>query len=283
MTTTVDFYRIAFINTEVGVDSQKVQDYGAVRNDGAALHTQSAQEFYAFVSGCDTICGHNILNFDLHYLHLKGEHRYIDTLPLSPLLFPRKPYHRLVKDDKLQVDELNNPVNDAKKARDLFYDEVEAWNALSAKRKAIYRGLLENTREFRGFFDWIGKEDAEYQPYNSQPQDSIAAIIREEFAGKLCTHANIEAVVKRYPIELAFAIAVIGADDLQSLTPAWVLHNYPKVNNVMAFLCNTPCGECEYCKRRLDAHIGLREFFGKAGRLPAKSLSKGHEKRTQSA
>ena len=247
--------RITFIDTEVGVDSQKVQDYGAVRNDGAVLHTQSAQAFNAFVSGCDTICGHNILNFDLQFLHLKGEYQYIDTLPLSPLLFPRKPYHRLVKDDKLQVDELNNPVNDAKKARDLFYDEVEAWKALSFKRKAIYRGLLENTREFRGFFDWLGKDE-------SQLHNNTAAIIREEFAGKVCTHANLEAVVKHYPIELAFALAVIGADDLQSLTPAWVLRNYPKVNNVMAFLCNTPCGECEYCKRRLDAHIGLKEFFG---------------------
>ena len=246
---------IVFIDTEVGVDSQKVQDYGTVRNDGAVMHTQSSQEFNAFVSECDTVCGHNILNFDLQYLHLKSGHRYIDTLPLSPLLFPRKPYHRLVKDDKLQVDELNNPVNDAKKARDLFYDEVEAWKALSAKRKVIYRGLLENTREFGGFFEWLGKDD-------SQLHNNISAIIREEFAGKLCTHANIEAVVKHYPIELAFALAVIGADDLQSLTPAWVLRNYPKVNNVMAFLCNTPCGECEYCKRRLDAHIGLKEFFG---------------------
>ena len=254
--------QIVFIDTEVGVDSQKVKDYGAVRNGGAMLHTQSAQEFNAFVSGYDTVCGHNILNFDLQYLHLKGEHQYIDTLPLSPLLFPRKPYHRLVKDDKLQVDELNNPVNDAKKARDLFYDEVEAWKALSFKRKAIYRGLLENTREFRGFFGWIGNNDGDNQSHSSLQQAHIAAIIREEFAGKLCTNANLEAVVKHYPIELAFALAVIGADDLQSLTPAWVLRNYPKVNNVMAFLCNSPCGKCEYCKKRLDAHIGLREFFG---------------------
>ena len=37
--------RIAFIDTEVGVDSKKVLDYGAVREDGAVMHTQSAQEF----------------------------------------------------------------------------------------------------------------------------------------------------------------------------------------------------------------------------------------------
>ena len=244
---------IAFIDTEVGVDSQKAEDYGAVREDGAVVHTQSAREFEAFVSVCDTVCGHNIIRHDLKYLPLKGTYTVVDTLPLSPLLFPRKPYHRLVKDDKLLVDELNNPVNDAKKARDLFYDEVEAWKALAERRKSIFRSLLGQAKEFCGFFKWKGEEDV---------SGNVATLIREEFEGKICTHANIEAVAKHYPVELAYALAVIGADDLQSLTPAWVLRNYPKVNNVMAFLCNTPCGECAYCRRRLDAHIGLKECFG---------------------
>ncbi|MBQ8711314.1 MAG: RecQ family ATP-dependent DNA helicase [Prevotella sp.] len=246
---------LVFIDTEVGIDSHKVKDYGAVREDGAVLHTQSALEFNAFVSKCDTLCGHNIIGHDLRYLQLQGQYTIIDTLLLSPLLFPKKPYHRLVKDDKLQVDELNNPVNDAKKARDLFNDEIAAWHALSLRQQAIYTGLLATTNEFGGFFSWMGIADVPLL-------DTVVMMIREEFAGKLCTNANIEAVAKRYPIELAYALAVIGADDLQSLTPAWVLRNYPKVNNVMAFLCNTPCGECEYCKHRLDAHIGLKEFFG---------------------
>ena len=128
---------IAFIDTEVGYQSKQAKDYGAVRDDGAVLHTHSLDEFQRFLSGCEYICGHNIINFDLKYTLLKGNFVFIDTLTLSPLLFPSKPYHRLVKDDKLQVDELNNPVNDAKKARDLFYDEVEAWGKLSQQRKEI--------------------------------------------------------------------------------------------------------------------------------------------------
>ena len=54
----------------------------------------------------------------------------IDTLYLSPLLFPHRPYHALLKDDKLQTDELNNPLNDSIKAMQLFYDEVNAFHAL---------------------------------------------------------------------------------------------------------------------------------------------------------
>ena len=129
---------IVFIDTEVHPLTKKVADYGAVREDGAVLHTHSKADFDAFVSGCDTVCGHNIIRHDLHYTALKGRHAIVDTLCLSPLLFPKRPYHHLVKDDKLQVDELNNPVNDSIKARDLLNDEMAAWGGLTAGRKELY-------------------------------------------------------------------------------------------------------------------------------------------------
>ena len=111
-----------FIDTEVNPQTKMVADYGAVREDGAVLHSHSKSDFDAFVSECDTICGHNIINHDLKYTALRGNPMIVDTLFLSPLLFPKRPYHHLVKDDKLQVDELNNPVNDSMKARDLLND-----------------------------------------------------------------------------------------------------------------------------------------------------------------
>ena len=137
---------IAFIDTEVSIKTCKIEDYGAVRDDGAQRHTRSAAEFDSLVSECDALCGHNIINHDLNYLQLRKEYIIIDTLPLSPLLFPAKPYHRLLKDDKLQVDELNNPLNDAQKARDLFYDEVAAWRQLPHQKQLIYRILLKDTQ-----------------------------------------------------------------------------------------------------------------------------------------
>ncbi|MBR3091450.1 MAG: RecQ family ATP-dependent DNA helicase [Bacteroidaceae bacterium] len=246
---------LVFIDTEVGIESLKVEDYGAVREDGAVLHTQSAQEFNAFVSTCDTLCGHNIIRHDLNYLHLPRQYTVIDTLPLSPLLFPKKPYHKLLKDDKLQVDELNNPVNDSKKAQDLFYDEVEAWKQLPLERRTIYRQLLSGTQEFGGFLEYV----AEPKPLEQQ---NLEDLIRQEYHGRICENANVAAVVKHYPVELAYTLALIGTDDVQSITPPWVMHSYPKVGNVMAFLRNTPCGKCKYCNERLNAHRGLKEFFG---------------------
>ena len=254
---------IAFIDTEVNPQTKKVADYGAVREDGAVLHSHSKADFDAFVSKCDTLCGHNIINFDLKYTSLRDNPIIVDTLFLSPLLFPKRPYHHLVKDDKLQVDELNNPVNDSMKARDLLNDEMAAWNQLTDNRKEIYYYLLNETQEFGGFFKYIG-----YSPnvnwisslFSSQPD--WKQLILKKYEGKVCSHADFKTLVKQYPVELAYCLAVIGADDIFSITPAWVIRNYPQVVNVMNMMCNTSCGDCEYCHQRLDAHYGLKEFFG---------------------
>lgn len=245
---------IAFIDTEVNPQTKKVADYGAVREDGAVLHSHSKADFDAFVSTCDTICGHNIILHDLKYTALRGNPTIIDTLFLSPLLFPKRPYHHLVKDDKLQVDELNNPVNDSMKARDLLNDEVAAWNQLSEDRQEIFFQLLHGTQEFEGFFKYV--------KYASLSQQPLQGEILKEFEGKVCRNADFSQLAKQNPIELAYCLAVIGADDLFSITPAWVIRNYPQVVNVMRLLCNTSCGNCDYCHHRLDAHNGLKEFFG---------------------
>ena len=256
---------IVFIDTEVSLQTKKVADYGAVREDGAVLHSHSKADFDAFVSKCNTVCGHNIIKHDLKYTSLIGNPTIIDTLFLSPLLFPKRPYHHLIKDDKLQVDELNNPVNDSMKARDLLYDEIAAWHQLSSDRKEIYYQLLYNKLEFEGFFRYIGYTSSSQQSLWGRllrVQPDCTPLILKEFEGKVCSHADYGMLVRQYPIELAYSLAVIGADDLFSITPAWVIRNYPQVVNVMKLLCNTSCGDCDYCHRRLDAYSGLKEFFG---------------------
>ena len=256
---------IAYIDTEVSPQTKKVADYGVVREDNAILHTHSRSDFEAFVSKCDTICGHNIINHDLKYITLRGNPQIVDTLFLSPLLFPKRPYHHLVKDDKLQVDELNNPANDAMKARDLLSDEISAWNQLSQGKQEIYYQLLHETYEFGGFFKYIAYTPSTQQSFLGRilrAQPNWEQLILKEFEGKVCSHADFVTLAKQYPLELAYSLAVIGADDIFSITPAWVIRNYPQVANVMSLLCNTSCGLCDYCKKRLDSHYALKDFFG---------------------
>ena len=250
---------VVFFDTEIGVDDKKVHDIGAVRSsDNASLHSASMRDFKSFIEDAEFVCGHNIVNHDLKYIGPLvdgiGDKGSIDTLYLSPLVFPRRPYHALLKDDKLQVEELNNPLNDSQKAMDLFYDEVNAFNSLSAEMQQILCCLLYRFPEFQGFFKYI-----DFLPRTS----NVIGLIKEEFKGKLCENADIEPLIKQYPIELAYALTWIGIDDYQSLTPPWLLKNFPKIENVIKYLRGTPCSDkCAFCREAFDVHKGLKRIFG---------------------
>ena len=178
--------------------------------------------------------------------------KYIDTLFLSPLLFPNKPYHRLLKDDKLQTDELNNPLNDAIKAKELFYDEINAFQALDEEMKLIYFMLLKDSPYFKGFFDYLG-----YFAY-----DDLETAIQVQFADEICEKAPISRMIADYPVELAYCLALISATEEYSLIPRWVQMNYPNVDSIIRLLRNTSCHECAYCKSRLNPVSYLGKYFG---------------------
>ena len=139
---------IAFIDTETDQTGRRLLDVGGIRSDGNTFHACVLSDFVEFLRGSEYVCGHNILDHDLKYLDAQileagvKPGNVIDTLYLSPLLFPKKPYHSLLKNDKLQTDELNNPLNDSIKARDLFNDELSAFMKLDEDMKKIYFRLL---------------------------------------------------------------------------------------------------------------------------------------------
>ncbi len=252
---------IIFFDTEIDPRSKKILDIGGMKSDGTIFHSNSIKDFADFLNNNDFICGHNIIRHDLKYLqkHLssqgKSHLKYIDTLFLSPLLFPTKPYHHLLKDDKIQTDELNNPVNDSQKAKDLFYDEITAFNHLDEPLKRIYYLLLKEHEEFSCFFEYI--------PFSYSEEAFLTKLINEYFQKRFCSNAPIETFIYNYPIEFAYCLALINSTDRYSITPPWVLKNYPEVESIMYLLRNKPCVEgCKYCDEALDVKKGLKEFFG---------------------
>ena len=252
---------ITFIDTEVSVETNRILDIGAVKINGESLHTESISKFRDFINGDEYLCGHNIINHDMKFLNLSMGHKdltsdwkVIDTLYLSPLLFPERPYHALVKDDKLQVDELNNPLNDAKKAKRLFFDELEAFNSLANPLKRIYYFLLKDSVEFKAFFKYM-----DYQVNI----DEIHVEIIEYFQNNLCSNFDFINIIRQAPLELAYCLALIQADDEYSIAPRWTIINYPKVDQIMNLLRGIPCIKgCSYCNDKLDAKKGLKTFFG---------------------
>ena len=250
---------IAFIDLEID-GRGKIVDAGAVKA-GKSIHTSRIAEFVAFISDADYLCGHNIIEHDYKYLKsfLPKDYALIDTLYLSPLLFPRKPYHRLLKDDKLLSDELNNPLNDALKAKELFEDEVNAFNNIDKRMQQIYYELTASDIHFKGFFDQVGYSP-DWRPFFLKK--STADSVKEVLAGKICANADVNAAVKNSKIETAYSIALISTDDRNSITAPWVLKNYPDTERVMRQFRESNCGKCDYCISKRDPEIALKRWFG---------------------
>lgn len=259
---------IVFLDIEVSISSNKIMDLGAVNDQNSTFHNSIQGDFLNFVKDAEFIGGHNILNHDLKYLaHLDlGKKKVIDTLYLSPLMFPMRPSHKLLKDDKILSDALNNPLLDAQKSKGLFYDEVNAFKALDNDLKEIYLNLLKGTAEFKGFFEFLGYSVSTKKFLgifqNGSESKNTANLIKKRFEGSICENADIDKFVSDHPIELAYALAVINLKDKRSITPAWVLKNYPYIENILFLLRNNPCHKpCIYCESKLDVRKKLKEIF----------------------
>jgi len=259
---------LAFVDLETGISDKKIHDIGAINQDDIEFHEPNTEALFAFLQQSDYVCGHNIIHHDLKYLgHIPDspvlQHYYqrklkewaiVDTLFVSPLLFPQRPYHKLVKDDKLVTLQLNNPVNDCKKAKELLLDEISAWRSLPVEKRTIFCNLLKDISEFAGFISLMSADTSDVP---------TEVLIAEYYDGRICSNSDIRSMVEEYPVELSYALAIIDTSDYHSVTPPWVLNNYPLVEHVIKRLRHTRCSSgCSYCNKELDCHYNLKQFFG---------------------
>lgn len=162
-----------------------------------------------------------------------------------------------MKDEKLVPTELNNPLSDAKKAADLFKSEVEAFRSLPERRRQIFYKLLCGEPGFSAFF----KRELALGSFKPQ-SGNLAELIQKDFAGKLCANANLGNLIAKNPVELAYALALIGTGDPSSTLPFWVLKTRPDTPKIMRLLRGTNCGTCAYCQKIFDLQGALQRHFG---------------------
>lgn len=259
-----DKANILFFDLEVNPKSKKILEYG-ILCDKLEQRGKQLKDFKTLAKEAKIICGHNIIAHDLPILKENDfddqflEKPSIDTLYLSALLSPKKPYHPLVKDYQLNTEDINNPLADAKLARELLWDLFRLFQQLEEAQKVVYYHLLQSVPGFSGFFRAISVDNL---PDLDHRQD-LADFIQQHFSNLYCNAIDLAKLIVEKPVELAFTLAIISVDDSDSLLPAWVRHQFPDTLEVLNDLRISCLGNrgCPYCDA-LSPVKGLQRFFG---------------------
>ncbi len=272
----MDFDRILSLDLELSRDGNRLHHLGAVLGSRKLdLTSPTATQMAALqrlAEDADVLLGHNILEHDLPWL---AEHGYysgrlaelpvVDTLYLSPLAFPKNPYHRLVKDYKLVKDSFNNPVADARLALRVFEDQ----------RAAFALQFQENSHLIRVYHRLLGKEQdtrallaALPEHCDSEPGADLPDLVQRSAVAECCQN-QLRSLLESAedtaysPICLAYALAWLQVAGGNSVLPPWVWRRYPQVKRIIELIREQPCGQsdCTYCRQNFDTKGFLNRYF----------------------
>ena len=270
--------RCLSLDLEINRNNSRIRAFGAVRADTGQGYTGggSASELAKLdelAEGTSYLLGHNLVDFDLpHLAAAKPDMRLlklpaVDTLRLSPLAFPRNPYHGLVKhyqDGGLKRGRVNDPELDSRIALEVFRDEQAALKETEPNLLTAWHWLttLEADVLDRGLDDlFFELRDA------PRPSDAEArAAIARRLLGAACVTQGWEVLsqARDRGWALAYALAWLSVAGGNSVMPPWVRHQFPEAGRLVGRLRDTACTDptCEWCRERHDARKELKRWFG---------------------
>ena len=290
----VDLKNTLFLDLEMIPQGDIIQ-MGAVLRDeiferkGRFNILTALKDLDSFAHGAEYIAGHNILFHDLPVMAQKApdlalfNKPVMDTLWLSPLAFPRNPYHRLVKDYKLVKESINNPVSDARLATILLRDQMNAFSAMDRKLLLFYRACFQHM-ELPEAADFL--EVSSGNTFSS-PGRGLAAclercgatalitrdramdIFRDKTRNMVCNTVWKTLFLKFWKTPhlrfiLSYALAWLQVAGGNSVLPAWVRKQFPAIVSLVSTLRDTPCSnkKCTHCRNTHDPVKHLTRFFG---------------------
>jgi len=271
-------FNCVYIDLEIHPEENRILKVGAwdpgkeccFYRSGKFDPAATARELLDFISDHDFIVGHNIIEYDWSSLCDLDQSfealrkKLIDTLILNPLAFPANPYHRLVKDYKLQKESVNDPVEDSKQTEKLFIDQCDAFLA-NCTLSGIYGLLLNRTSPaFSHFFHLLLHglpNNQEVNTYLSQHGFSSERLCRTSLKPLLPTLGSNNAKEQR---AFAYALAWLSIAGTNSVLPAWVRHQHPELADILHQLRNKDCGDkhCSFCRKHHHLETNLETFFG---------------------
>ena len=275
-------FRALSLDLEVGVQNRRIHAFGAIRSDTGERLTHSGdglaaalQKLDALADGAAFLLGHNLIEHDLPFLRaVNPDLRLlrlpaVDTLRLSPLAFPRNPYHRLVKhykDGGLVRSQRNDPALDSELALKLFCDERKALAGADPDLLAAWHRLC--TPEPQGIDQTLDALFRKLRGDKLRPSGAEArAAIGKRLEGAAC-EVQGRAVLDGAPEAgwaLTYALAWLSVAGGNSVMPPWVRHQFPEAGKLVRRLRDRPCADpaCGWCRERHNAGKELKCWFPK--------------------
>jgi len=238
------------------------------------------KELDTFAEGSEILLGHNIIGFDIPHLQVAApglrllELPVIDTLRLSPLAFPRNPYHKLVKhykDGGLLRFNANDPELDARISLELFEDEKKAFRLLKETNPALltaFHWLTSHHPEEKGFDYFFSMVRKSAIPADEEGRAAVATCLTPS----ACIGKG-QQILKQHPQPgwpMAYALAWFSVAGGNSVMPPWVRHEFPEAPRLVKLLRDTRCEDpsCRWCQEHHNPQRVLKRWFGFPGFRP---------------
>ena len=272
--------RYLAIDLEVDRRTEEIRALAGVYADGETFIRKSLRpgalagtlaELDDFAERADVVLGHNLINFDLQHLRAAAPGLRLlslpalDTLMLSPLAFPKNPYHRLVKhyqDGDLVRERRNDPEYDSRLALTLFADERKALGGAAPDLLLAWHWLTSAATDQAAFDAFFGALRQARRPSEEDARAAIDRLLR----GKACATRGREVAADAGELgwPLAFVLAWLSVAGGNSVMPPWVRHQFPRAGTLLRELRDHACGStnCRWCRQMHNARSELVRWFG---------------------
>lgn len=248
--------RPLFIDVELSRNGA-LHGFAAIGPDGQEVVAERAAEVPGALRAvarweADVLVGHNLAAHDRPWLaryqpgHPALALPFVDTLVLSPLAFPERPYHRLLKEHRLVRESRPAPLADCRATRELLADE-----------------LASLSRQPESLGDWTRAVLAEPRVPGANPGYALAlggpaprlAEALPALRLLLANHACAAGLARLAPDPaLALPLAYVAAwmrVPPGSCLPAWTRLQHPATVALLDALRGPAgCGDCAWCARQ---------------------------------
>lgn len=225
------------------------------------------------------VCGHNSLLHDFPLLErtsfgIIADKKKLDTLLLSPLAFPKKPYHALIKDGKLASMSRNDPVADSQCCRKVLNDSIQELLKSNNEQLWFYEQAFESAgqrgtaRLLRAVAQTVAEETSPELVRERKPDyksnDGFLGLFKALNKGRCC-HEKLPAIEEPDDyLVYAYIHAWLNVSGSDSVLPYWLCHRFPQIRASLHQMRVSRCGvdHCTYCNHMHSPTKSLQRFFG---------------------